>query len=95
MSSQLTFADVFALGIIDIELAQYLYEREVITVYGSPWGPTNGPSHLRFSLANPVEYERECVEKLVESLTDYVKNNCRIAPKFVMVLNAILIFWFL
>lgn len=75
MGSQFTFADVSAFGISDIELAQYLYEREVITVYGSPWGPTKGPGHLRFSLTNPVDYERECVEKLVEALTDYVKNN--------------------
>jgi aspartate/methionine/tyrosine aminotransferase len=71
MGSQFTFADITASGMGDVDFAQHLYEQGLITVYGSPWGPDNGPGHIRFTLSNPADYQRRCVDKLVGTLRGF------------------------
>jgi len=64
------FADITKLGISDVELAKFLLERGVMTDYGSAWG-TTGVGHLRLTIANPTEYLKKGLEKLVEAITEY------------------------
>lgn len=75
MGSQFTFADISGMHTDDVTLSAYLYEKGIITVYGSPWGKNGGKNHLRLALSNPIEYEKACVEQLVHALKEFQRTN--------------------
>lgn len=68
MGGPFCFADVSGSGMDDKELSAALYELGINNTAGSSWGPEKGKNHLRLALSNPPEYQRECVDALVEAL---------------------------
>jgi aspartate/methionine/tyrosine aminotransferase len=70
MGGTFVFADIKKLGISDIDLAHYLLKKGIMTDYGSAWGST-GVDHLRLTIANPIEYQKVGVKKLVAAIKEY------------------------
>jgi aspartate/methionine/tyrosine aminotransferase len=70
MGGTFIFADITKLGISDIALAHYLLKKGIMTDYGSAWGST-GVGHLRLTIANPIEYQKVGVNKLVTAIKEY------------------------
>ncbi len=68
MGGSFCFADVSGSGMDDKEMSAALYELGINNTAGSSWGPEKGKNHLRLALSNPPEYQRECVDALVEAL---------------------------